>query len=167
MSDNNSKNNKLDPAYALNLLDHNFKLIQHAETKASIVLGIVGVTLTITATVYNQIPNSYWVQLFLMLFIVSCIISAVFTLFTIKAKIGFKEPENHLYFLYVTKQNRQAYVYKIMTMSEKEKVTDILNEVYTLAHIQLIKYHRANMAVSIFVLALFFLALSGIFTLWK
>ena len=84
------------------LLEHNFKLILHVETKANMILAIVGVTLSITSAAYLKIPGNTFMTISFVIFVLSCFLSAIFSLLTIKAKIGFDEPDNFIHFLYLS-----------------------------------------------------------------
>lgn len=139
--------------FANSVLRHNFSLIEHVETKAHIVLGVVGIILTLLVGLSKRAtgsPSSVVAYIGLVTYIllmISCVITALFSLKTIKPKIGFEEPPNHIYFLYVKAMERSEYISAFKKLSLDQIIKDILDEVYTLAHIQDMKYRTLDRAV--------------------
>lgn len=134
--------------YAVIVLKHNFTLLQHAETKANMVLGIVGIMLSILLSMYQTIKTTPFIRIPFFFLISTCVISGLKAIETIRARITIDEPDNFLYYMHILNMKRNDFVASFKKLSEREKSDSILNEIYTLAVIQKTKYAALNQAIN-------------------
>ena len=148
--------------FASFILEHNFSLIQHVETKANMVLGIVGIMLSILLGLFPNLKGSSLLAIMFSALIVSCVTAGIFAIETIRARVKIDEPDNHLYFLHIVKMKRQEYLNSFKAMSDDKISDNMLNEIYTLAMIQNTKYKLINRAIVFLYITFILLGLNAI-----
>lgn len=130
---------------------HNQGLIELADTKANIILGIntilipliFGVTIVniINLTEKKLLAQSYILNTFFVISLPFLFLSFIFSILVIKARLS-EEMENFIFFKNIVKIDFKTYKKKIDSMNDDEIIEDYLKEIYTLAKINDIKYER-------------------------
>jgi len=137
--------------YIKTVFDHNQGLIELADTKANIVLGInsILIPLIFGVTTVNFIDlldknlqiHAILLNTFSLIGLVLLVISLVFSILVIKARLS-EELENFIFFENILKTEYDDYKNNILNMNEEAILDDYLKEIYTLAGINKIKYNR-------------------------
>ena len=137
--------------YIKSVFAHNQGLIELADTKANIVLGInsILIPLIFGVTTVNFIDlldknlqiHAILLNTFSLIGLVLLVISLVFSILVIKARLS-EELENFIFFENILKTEYDDYKNNILNMNEEAILDDYLKEIYTLAGINKIKYNR-------------------------
>lgn len=159
----NNKERKLIKAEELNvILDRTIGFVQNCDTKASIVLALFGVILTVICA--SNITNSIvdiadkvkeningGGCLYILCVMVAAImvtISVIELLLVIGAKIDKTGLDSKIYFKDISENvNCCIYGNKIKELSEESYIDDIIAQIYINAQICAKKYERYNMAI--------------------
>lgn len=166
---NDEDKTKID--YIKTIFDHNQGLIQLADTKANIILGINSILIPIIfgvtgISLLNLIEKEYILQAIILntTSLVSLIFLAasfIFSILVIKARLS-KELENNIFFLNILKSKFEDYKTKILEMKNPEIREDYLKEIYSLARINEIKYEKYKWALLMLIIGIIIL-ISGYF----
>lgn len=150
--------------YIKTIFDHNQGLIELADTKANIVLGInsILIPLIFGVTTVNFIDlldknlqiHAILLNTFSIIGLVLLVISFVFSTLVIKARLS-EELENNIFFENILKTKFDDYEKKILEMTGQAIKEDYLKEIYNLAGINKIKYDRYKWALRFLILGIF------------
>ena len=142
--------------YIKTIFDHNQGLIELADTKANIVLGINSILIPLIFGVTtvnfidllgnNLLIHAILLNTFSLIGLVLLVISFIFSILIIKARLS-KEQENNIFFENILKTKFEAYKNKILEMNDQTIKEDYLAEIYTLAGINKLKYNRYKWAL--------------------
>lgn len=163
MSDNKKKN-QLD--YIKTIFTHNYGLIQLADTKANILLGINSILIPVIFGIMglnfvSLVERGYLTQaLFLNLFstlsLIPLAISFIFSILVIKARYS-KDIKNNIFFKDIISQEFGKYK-EIILKSDNEFIKDdLLKEIYSIAQINNQKYRNYDYALWSILIGVFFL----------
>jgi hypothetical protein len=134
--------------FAKFILEHNQGLIDLADTKASIILGIDGfVLLFLFNSVHLGAPALKVVASLLL------ISSAVTAFITINPTTSKSSPPTHIFFGHITKKDRDAYVSDFRAINTDDILKDVTNNIYSLAIIEKAKLHWLKISLSLLILA--------------
>jgi len=137
--------------YIKTIFDHNQGLIELADNKASIILGINSILIPlifgVTSINFMNLVNngllmhSFILNTFSIIGFSFLVISFIFSILVIKARLS-EELENYIFFKNIVRQEFEEYKNKIFKLNEEEILDDCLKEIYALAKINEIKYKR-------------------------
>ncbi len=137
--------------YIKTVFAHNQGLIELADTKANIVLGINSILIPLifgftTVNFIDLLDKNLQVHAMLLnTFSLTGLLllgtSFVFSILVIKARLS-EELENFIFFENILKTEYDDYKNNILNMNEEAILDDYLKEIYTLAGINKIKYNR-------------------------
>ncbi len=142
--------------YIKTIFDHNQGLIELADNKANIILGInsILIPLIFGVTGINFINlidkgllmHSFILNTFSIVGLSFLVISFIYSILVIKARLS-EELENYIFFRNIVKNEFEDYKYKIFQLEREKILDDYLKEIYTLAKINDLKYKRYNLAL--------------------
>lgn len=154
--------------FASFILEYNFSLIKHAESKANMVLWITGIILSVLLGLFPNLKGSPFLSILFSSLIISCLISGLFAIDSIKSRIHTDEPYNHVFFSHIVKMKRQDYINSFKEMSETKIPDNMLNPIYSLAMIQKTKYKLTNRAILFLYITFILLGLNAIaYVFWN
>ena len=159
--------------YIKTIFDHNQGLIELADIKANIVLGInsILIPLIFGVTTANFIDisdknlqiHAILLNSFSIIGLILLVVSFIFSVLVIKARLS-EELENNIFFENILKKKFEKYKKITLEMNEAAILDDYLKEIYTLAGINKIKYGRYKWALNFLILGVVCL-ISGYFIL--
>lgn len=148
------------------IFEHNQGLIELADNKANIILGINSILIPLIFGVtginfIDLINNNLFVNAFILniSFIMGLTflsISFFFSVLVIKARLS-EDYKNHIFFKTIIEYELNDFKKKIIEMSKDEIIQDFLTEIYALAKINEIKYKRYKIALWTLILGVLFL----------
>jgi O-antigen/teichoic acid export membrane protein len=141
--------------FAKDNLTNNLTISESADTKACLLLGIIGVLFGILVTNTTNLPWSYPYYipfllglLFLLLSSMSC-----FAVIFSRIKRGLRPP-SVIFFVSIVERKREEYLRQVKGISDEAILDDYLNNIYTLAKIQVKKYRWYRSSIILFLLAI-------------
>lgn len=149
--------------FAKAVLTHNSELINLADTKAGILLGINGIIL---ALLFGD--NTSFSPIVVNLVLVTGIllgISSICSILTIFPRLTKDEERTSVYFKHVAKQKKQDYIQSWNTLESSEILTDLLSNIHNLAILQMKKYRYLRLSVIFLLPGFILLVLSVVTTL--
>ncbi|MFX1340442.1 MAG: Pycsar system effector family protein [Promethearchaeota archaeon] len=168
MSDNNNKK-QLD--YIKTIFSHNYGLIQLADTKANILLGINSILIPVIFGVMGlnfaslvdsgYLTQAFYLNLFSILSLIPLAISFIFSILVIRARYS-KELKNNIFFKEIISQEYSKYKEIILRSDDQFIKDDLLKEIYSLAKINKKKYKNYDYALWSLLIGLLFLILGYI-----
>lgn len=151
-----SKNNELKNEYLKSIFEHNQGLIELADNKANIILGINSVMIPLIFGIaginfinlrnLGILINAFILNTTIIISLGLFAVSFIFSVLVIKARTS-KNNENMIFFEFILKNNIEDYQKKIIEMNEDDIIKDYLKEIYALAEINQIKYKRYQFAL--------------------
>ncbi len=167
---NNNKENQLD--YIKTIFSHNFSLIQLADTKANILLGINSILIPVIFGVmglnfYTLLGGGYLIQAislnsFSLISLLSLAFSFIFSIMVIKARyIG--DLSNNLFFKNIIDQKFDEYREIILKSDENYIKDDFIKEIYSIAQINKKKYKNYDYSLWFMLLGIGFLIFGYVF----
>ncbi len=159
--------------YIKTIFSHNQQLIELADTKANIVLGINSVLLPLifgvtSINLLELVTRGFLLQA-LLLNISSVValgfllISVIFSTSVIKGRI-YMDLKSNIFFQNIIETNIDDYIANVTMMNEDSIIEDYLREIYTLADINREKYEKHKWSLRFLVLGVFSIVL-GYFAL--
>lgn len=162
----NKKDQQIE--FASFVLDYNFTLIKHVEAKSSMVLWISGIILSVLLGLFPNLKGSTCLSVLFSSLIISCVISGLFAIESIRSRFYDDEPYNHVYFSHIVKMKRQDYINSFKEMSETKIPDNMLNPIYSLAMIQNTKYKLTNRAIFFLYITFILLGINAIaYVFWN
>jgi hypothetical protein len=139
-----SDSDKID--FAKFVIDHNTSLINLADTKAGILLGINGIIIALLFAV-EKIELA---QITISLFLITGIFlgaSSLFTIFTIVPRLSVEGENSRIYFMKIKELKKDRFISSWGNISNSEILDDLISNVYNLASIQSKKFKHLQVAV--------------------
>ena len=147
-------NEKID--FAKSVLEHNLSLINLADAKAGILLGINGVVLALLFGMEKEIP-SFLSIIFLFLTAILFGISSIFSIATLIPRLTQEQNKTRIYFLKIKESKREEFIQSWNTLTSDEILTDYVLNIHNLASLQTKKYRYLRSSVVITMIAIGFL----------
>ena len=147
-------NEKID--FAKSVLEHNLSLINLADAKAGILLGINGVVLALLFGMEKEIP-SFLSIIFLFLTAILFGISSIFSIATLIPRLTQEQNKTKIYFLKIKESKREEFIQSWNTLTSDEILTDYVLNIHNLASLQTKKYRYLRSSVVITMIAIGFL----------
>jgi Family of unknown function (DUF5706) len=151
---NNYINEKID--FAKSVLEHNLSLINLADAKAGILLGINGVVLALLFGVDQETP-SVLSMIFLFLTAILFGISSIFSIATLVPRLTQEQNKTKIYFLKIKKSEREDFIQSWNNLTSDEILTDYILNIHNLANLQTKKYRYLRSSIIITMIAIGFL----------
>ncbi|MFW9973218.1 MAG: Pycsar system effector family protein [Candidatus Odinarchaeota archaeon] len=165
MNDSNDKN-QLD--YIKTIFSHNFSLIQLADTKANILLGINSILIPVIFGVMGlnfvslvdngYLSQAFFLNLFSILSLIPLATSFIFSILVIRARYS-KELKNNIFFKEIISKEFSKFKELILKSDDQFIKDDFLREIYSLAKINKDKYKNYDYALWSLLIGLTFLIL--------
>jgi hypothetical protein len=153
-SNNNYINEKI--GFAKSVLEHNLSLINLADAKAGILLGINGVVLALLFGLEKGIPSVLSI-IFLFLTAILFGISSIFSIATLIPRLTQEQNKTKIYFLKIKESKREEFIQSWNTLTSNEILTDYVLNIHNLASLQTKKYRYLRSSVVITMIAIGFL----------
>jgi hypothetical protein len=153
-SNNNYINEKI--GFAKSVLEHNLSLINLADAKAGILLGINGVVLALLFGLEKGIPSVLSI-IFLFLTAILFGISSIFSIATLIPRLTQEQNKTKIYFLKIKESKREEFIQSWNTLTSDEILTDYVLNIHNLASLQTKKYRYLRSSVVITMIAIGFL----------
>ena len=145
--------------FARHILEHNSSLINLADTKAGILIGINGIILVLLFSIDQQV-----LSLITKFYLVSTgtllTLSSVYAVLTILPRLTSEERLTRIYFKYVEKLTREDYLKTWENLKGSQILEDYLNNIYNLAKLQAKKYNHLYTSVILIIIGIIMLASS-------
>lgn len=130
------------------VLERNESLIELADTKASIIIGIDGVILALLfESGRSSSPYPLLGTVILLAF------SGLFAFLAIKPRIISGTPDTKIFYGAITKKTRETFVTEFSSANEDEVLKDLANNIFTLAAIQKLKFRYLKLSIWLLILA--------------
>ena len=147
-------NEKID--FAKSVLEHNLSLINLADAKAGILLGINGVVLALLFGMEKGISSVLSI-IFLFLTAILFGISSIFSIATLIPRLTQEQNKTKIYFLKIKESKREEFIQSWNTLTSDEILTDYVLNIHNLASLQTKKYRYLRSSVVITMIAIGFL----------
>lgn len=147
---NNYINEKID--FAKSVLEHNLSLINLADTKAGILLGINGVVLALLFGIEKETPTVLS-TLFFFLTVILFRVSSIFAISTLIPRLSREQNRTKIYFLKIKESTREEYIQSWNGLTNDEILTDYIINIYNLASLQTEKYRDLRLSIIITMMA--------------
>ena len=147
---NNYINEKID--FAKSVLEHNLSLINLADTKAGILLGINGVVLALLFGIEKETPTGLS-TLFFFLTAILFGVSSIFAISTLIPRLTGEQNKTKIYFLKIKEFTRKEYIQSWNGLTNDEILTDYIINIYNLASLQTEKYRDLRLSIIITMMA--------------
>jgi pycsar effector protein len=151
---NNYINEKID--FAKSVLEHNLSLINLADTKAGILLGINGVVLALLFGIEKETPTGLS-TLFFFLTAILFGVSSIFAISTLIPRLTREQNKTKIYFLKIKESTRKEYIQSWNGLTNDEILTDYILNIYNLASLLTEKYRDLRLSIIITMMAFGFL----------
>ena len=151
---NNYINEKID--FAKSVLEHNLSLINLADAKAGILLGINGVVLALLFGIEKETPTGLS-TLFFFLTAILFGVSSIFAISTLIPRLTGEQNKTKIYFLKIKESTRKEYIQSWNGLTNDEILTDYILNIYNLASLQTEKYRDLRLSIIITMMAFGFL----------
>ena len=151
---NNYINEKID--FAKSVLEHNLSLINLADAKAGILLGINGVVLALLFGIEKETPAGLS-TLFFFLTAILFGVSSIFAISTLIPRLTREQNKTKIYFLKIKEFTRKEYIQSWNGLTNDEILTDYILNIYNLASLQTEKYRDLRLSIIITMMAFGFL----------
>ena len=151
---NNYINEKID--FAKSVLEHNLSLINLADAKAGILLGINGVVLALLFGIEKETPTGLS-TLFFFLTAILFGVSSIFAISTLIPRLTGEQNKTKIYFLKIKESTREEYIQSWNGLTNDEILTDYIINIYNLASLQTEKYRDLRLSIIITMMAFGFL----------
>ena len=151
---NNHINEKID--FAKSVLEHNLSLINLADAKAGILLGINGVVLALLFGIEKETPTGLS-TLFFFLTAILFGVSSIFAISTLIPRLTREQNKTKIYFLKIKESTREEYLQSWNGLTNDEILRDYILNIYNLASLQTEKYRDLRLSNIITMMALGFL----------
>ena len=141
--------------FAKDNLTKNLTISESADTKACVLLGIIGVLFGILVTNTTNLPWNYpyyFPFLLGLLFLLTSSMSCFAVIFS-RIKKGLRPP-SIIFFVKIVERKREEYLRQVKEISDEAILDDYLNNIYTLAKIQVKKYRWYRCSIISFSLAI-------------
>jgi Family of unknown function (DUF5706) len=140
-------------------MEHNSSLINLADTKAGIILGINGIVLALLFSIDQQLL-SHITKIYLICTGILLTVSSVFAVLTILPRLTSENTVTKIYFNYVQKLSRQDYLESWKNVSLNEILEDYLNNIHNLTKLQAKKFGHLSTSVVLIIIGIVMLAVS-------
>jgi hypothetical protein len=151
---NNYINEKID--FAKSVLEHNLSLINLADAKAGILLGINGVVLALLFGIEKETPTGLS-TLFFFLTAILFGVSSIFAISTLIPRLTREQNKTKIYFLKIKESTREEYLQSWNGLTNDEILRDYILNIYNLASLQTEKYRDLRLSIIITMMAFGFL----------
>ena len=151
---NNYINEKID--FAKSVLEHNLSLINLADAKAGILLGINGVVLALLFGIEKETPTGLS-TLFFFLTAILFGVSSIFAISTLIPRLTREQSKTKIYFLKIKESTREEYLQSWNGLTNDEILTDYILNIYNLASLLTEKYRDLRLSIIITMMAFGFL----------
>lgn len=151
---NNYINEKID--FAKSVLEHNLSLINLADAKAGILLGINGVVLALLFGIEKETPTGLS-TLFFFLTAILFGVSSIFAISTLIPRLTGEQNKTKIYFLKIKESTREEYLQSWNGLTNDEILTDYILNIYNLASLLTEKYRDLRLSIIITMMAFGFL----------
>jgi hypothetical protein len=139
--------------FAKHILEHNSSLINLADTKAGILLGINGIILALLFNIENGNTLAL-IHLFLIPTGIILGISSIFAILTIIPRFTQSNIHTMIYFLPVAKLNKEEYIESWNNLKSPNILRDLLSNIHSLALLQTKKYKYLKISVILLLVGL-------------
>lgn len=178
---NNTKKDSDELEYALNVLDRVDMWIGSCDNKLGILIGIIGVVLTICITsdsvnsflvfiknLYVRVEGSKDIQatFFLFLFVIAVVLWALAAYFLVKALFvrinteDFKQEQLHnesnIFFGSISARKYKDFKKSFLSQTNDDKISDVLSQIFINSNIAQIKHKYYNKGLFIVIIASLF-----------
>jgi hypothetical protein len=151
---NNYINEKID--FAKSVLEHDLSLINLADAKAGILLGINGVVLALLFGIEKETPTRL-ITLFFFLTAILFGVSSIFAISTLIPRLTREQNKTKIYFLKIKESTRKEYIQSWNGLTNDEILTDYILNIYNLASLLTEKYRDLRLSIIITMMAFGFL----------
>jgi hypothetical protein len=151
---NNYINEKID--FAKSVLEHNLSLINLADAKAGILLGINGVVLALLFGIEKETPTGLS-TLFFFLTAILFGVSSIFAISTLIPRLTREQNKTKIYFLKIKESTREEYLQSWNGLTNDEILRDYILNIYNLASLLTEKYRDLRLSIIITMMAFGFL----------
>jgi hypothetical protein len=148
-------------AFARDILEHNSQLINLADTKAGIFLGINGIILALILGGEKSFSPIVTNSIFLTIIFLG--LSSICSILTIHPRLTIELDNTKIYFKSIGKRTKDDYIQSWNTLESSEILRDFLANIHNLAVLQLKKYRYLKFS-AIFLFAGFILLISSLVT---
>ncbi|MCG8860079.1 Pycsar system effector family protein [Tenacibaculum finnmarkense] len=156
-----------------NILGNINDWIKYSDTKATILLTLYGVIITIvysnSSDVLDGLNSSNWTMFFSIISIVFTIISIIFSFLCINPKLNNENPTSIIYFGHIQKKfdNPSDYLVhsKNILSNEENYITELTEQIHSNSKIAWSKFSNITIGIRFFVASLGSLILSILFYL--
>lgn len=150
------------------ILQYNIDWLRFSETKATVILTVYGIILTIAYTnansVFDAIAKSNFLLIMTLIYAMLTIASVIFSFLAINPTLKNLNPNSILYFGHISNSFQDAASYKIHTKSildDNDRYTDQLaDQIYINSKIAWKKYLRVTWSLRLFFCSLIIVLLS-------
>jgi hypothetical protein len=144
-----------------NILQYNIEWLRFSDTKASIILTVYGIIITIvysnSVDVFQAISSSKFIQIICILSAISSLISIYFAFRCINPTLENKNPNSIIYFGHIADRFSNFDEYhqatKDIINNEERLSTQISEQIYTISKIAWQKYFNVTWSIRLFVLS--------------
>jgi hypothetical protein len=151
---NNHINEKID--FAKSVLEHDLSLINLADAKAGILLGINGVVLALLFGIEKETPTGLS-TLFFFLTAILFGVSSIFAISTLIPRLTREQNKTKIYFLKIKESTRKEYIQSWNGLTNDEILTDYILNIYNLVSLLTEKYRDLRLSIIITMMAFGFL----------
>ena len=148
---NNYINEKID--FAKSVLEHNLSLINLADTKAGILLGINGVVLALLFGIEKETPTGLSTLFFFPTAILFGV-SSIFAISMLIPRLSREQNRTKIYFLKIKESTREEYIQSWNGLTNDEILIDYIINIYNLANLQTEKYRDLRLSIIFTMMAL-------------
>jgi hypothetical protein len=152
---NNYINEKID--FAKSVLEHNLSLINLADAKAGILLGINGVVLALLFGIEKETPTGLSTPFSFFLTAILFGVSGIFAISTLIPRLTGEQNKTKIYFLKIKESTREEYLQSWNGLTNDEILRDYILNIYNLASLQTEKYRDLRLSIIITMMAFGFL----------
>jgi hypothetical protein len=142
--------------FAKSVLEHNLSLINLADAKAGILLGINGVVLALLFGIEKETPTGLS-TLFFFLTAILFGVSSIFAISTLIPRLTREQNKTKIYFLKIKESTRKEYIQSWNGLTNDEILTDYILNIYNLASLLTEKYRDLRLSIIITMMAFGFL----------
>jgi len=162
----NEIDNRVQLDYIKTIFSHNYRLIQLADTKANILMGINSILIPVIFGVMGlnfvslvergYLTQAFFLNLFSILSLISLTISFFFSILVIKARYS-TELKNNIFFKDIISQEFGKYKEIILKSKIEFIKDDLLKEIFSIAQINNQKYKNYDYTLWSLLIGIFFL----------
>jgi len=147
------------------IYDSNTRLIQMADTKVGISIGINAIILSFSSNIaierYSLVP-----KIFIMSAVISSAISSLFLIITLFPRVSFNDTKSIIFYKGIISIKKEDYIKKLGEISDIDLIKEYSKSIYLVSLIQNKKYITLQIGLVFMLLSLLLIALSFIFRIY-